>query len=112
MSIRRLAIAAATLLVAASASPASADDGVWRVGDSWVIRFETLDLSQPAARQVLLAQVERTAEKACAGLRTRARRDACAADTIAAVLKAAEPGVRASLDVARFERDGILQAAR
>jgi UrcA family protein len=113
MSKRLNALGAATLLtLTLSSAPAHAEDGVWKVGIGYVVRFEKLDLSKPADRQALLGQVERTAAKACSGLRPAARRAACATDTVSAIMKSAEPGLRASLDTARFERDGVMQAAR
>lgn len=108
-TLRTTVLAAA---LAITALPAHADDGVWKVGTGYVVRFESLDLSLPADRQVLLAQIERAAEKACDGLRTEARRHACAADAISQSTKALSPNLRASLDVARFERDGQQQAQR
>lgn len=99
-------------LLAAAALPASAEDGVWKVGASYVIRFDQLDMSQAADRRVLLAQVERAAEKLCEGQRPLARRRACAADAVAKSSSTLGPALRASLDVARFERDGQQQAQR
>ncbi|MEZ6030247.1 MAG: UrcA family protein [Hyphomonadaceae bacterium] len=102
----------AGLVAAAVALPAQADDGLWKVGNGYVIRFEQLDLSQPADRQVLLAQVERAAAKLCEGQRPLSRRRACAEDAAAKSAKALSPTLRASLDIARFERDGQQQAQR
>jgi UrcA family protein len=103
-----------SILIAAGglALPAQADDGVWKVGNSYVIRFDTLDLSQPTDRQVLLSQVERAAQKLCEGQRPLTKRRACAADAVAHSAKGLPPGARASLDIARFERDGQQQAQR
>ena len=113
MSRHLLVLSAAALLtLTVSSAPAHAEDGVWKVGTGYVVRFEKLDLSKPADRQALLGQVERTAAKACNALRPAARRTACAADTVSSILKSADPGLRASLDTARFERDGVMQAAR
>ena len=113
MSIRLTALCAAALLsVTVSVAPAQAEDGVWKVGSGYVVRFERLDLARPADRQVLLAQVERAAAKVCHGLRPATKRTACAETTLRQMMKSADPGLRASLDVARFERDGVMQAAR
>jgi UrcA family protein len=113
MSKRLFALCAAALFtLTVSSAPAHAEDGVWKVGTSYVVRFEKLDLSKPGDRQILLGQVERTAARACKALRPAARRTACAADTVSSILKSADPGLRASLDTARFERDGVMQAAR
>jgi UrcA family protein len=109
-TLRTMVLAAATL--AATALPAHAEDGVWKVGTGYVVRFENLDLSQPADRQILLAQIERAAQKACETVRTQARRRACASEAVATSTKALSPNLRASLDVARFERDGQQQAQR
>lgn len=109
-TLRTTVFAAAVL--AMTTLPAQADDGVWKVGTGYVVRFEGLDLSLPADRQILLSQIERAAEKACDGLRTEARRRACASDAVAQSTKALSPNLRASLDVARFERDGQQQAQR
>jgi len=106
----RMTVLAAAL--AAAVAPSHADDGVWKVGTGYVVRFESLDLSLPGDRQVLLSQIERAAEKACDGLRTEARRRDCAADAISQSIKTLSPNLRASLDVARFERDGQQQAQR
>ena len=113
MSKRLYALCAAALFtLSLSSAPAHAEDGVWKVGTSYVVRFEKLDLSKPADRQTLLGQVERTAVRACSTLRPATRRAACATDTVNTIMKSADPGLRASLDVARFERDGVMQAAR
>jgi len=113
MPTRIHALCAATLLAFASPVPsAHADDGVWKVGQGYVIRFETLDLSRAADRQILLAQVEHVAAKLCAGERPATRRQACAAETIRSIKESAGASLSASLDVARFERDGVQQAQR
>lgn len=108
-TLRSTVLAAA---LSATVLPAHADDGVWIVGTGYVVRFESLDLSLPADRQVLLSQIERAAEKACEGVRTEARRRDCAADAVFQSTKALSPNLRASIDVARFERDGQQQAQR
>jgi UrcA family protein len=108
----RLTCLIALAPLALSASPARAEDGVWKVGTGYVIRFEKLDLTRAADRQILLGQVEQAAEKACQGFRPTARREACAVGAVQTMMKSAAPGLRASLDVARFERDGLMQASR
>ncbi len=113
MSARIKTIVAAALVASAlAAAPAQAEDGVWKVGQGYVIRFERLDLSRAIDRQVLLAQVEHAAKKVCKGQRPANRRDACAADTLRSIKESAGPSLSATLDVARFERDGVMQAQR
>lgn len=109
MSIRLSLLAAAMLALAAPA--ASAEDGAWKVGASYVIRFENLDLSQAKDRQILLAQVERSAAKLCAGESPARRRTACAKDAVATAI-AATPALQATISLARMERDGLQQAQR
>jgi UrcA family protein len=108
----RTACLATVIAVCGVALPAHADDGVWKVGDSYVIRFETLDLSQPTDRLSLLSQVERAAQKLCEGQRPLSSRRACAAEAVSQSSKALPPHLRAGLDIARFERDGQQQAQR
>jgi UrcA family protein len=91
---------------------AHADDGAWRVGGSYVIRFEHLDLSQPADRQALLVQIERAAGKLCNGVRTQTRRQACTADAIQKSLSAVPAPIQKAVQTARLERDGQQQARR
>ena len=113
MSVRLQCLAAGGLLILAiGVAPAHAEDGVWKVGTGYVVRFEKLDLRKAEDRQTLLGQVERTAVKACRGLRPATRRMACADDTVRSVMNSVEPSLRASLDVARYERDGVKQATR
>lgn len=109
-----LRTACLSILVAAGglALPAQADDGAWKVGNSYVIRFEALDLSQPTDRLILLSQVERAAQKLCEDQRPLTKRRACAADAVSQSSKILPPHVRAGLDIARFERDGQQQAQR
>jgi UrcA family protein len=108
MSVRLTLLAAAMLALAPAAS---AEDGAWKVGSTYVIRFEGLDLSRAGDRQILLAQVERSATRLCAGESPARRRNACAKDAIAAALTAA-PALQATLSLARLERDGLQQAQR
>jgi UrcA family protein len=113
MSRHPFAVCAAALFaLSLSSAPVHAEDGVWKVGTSYVVRFEKLDLSKPADRQALLSQVERAAARACSGLRPAAKRTSCAAETVRSIKMSAEPALRASLDAAHFERDGVIQAAR
>ncbi len=102
----------ATVIAATATLPAQADDGAWKVGSGYVIRFEQLDLSQSTDRQILLSQVERAAAKLCQGQRPLTKRRACASEAVSHSSKALPPHLRASLDVARFERDGQQQAQR
>jgi UrcA family protein len=103
-------LAALTLL--ALTPSASAEDGAWRVGTSYVVRFASLDLAQPEDRQVLLAQIERSATKLCGSKSTRIRREACVTSTIKATLDKSPVDVRSAVTMARLERQGTLQAAR
>jgi UrcA family protein len=113
MSIRPgAACVASVCFLMLPAPPAHAEDGVWKVGAGYVVRFENLDLTKTSDRRVLLEQVELAAAKACRGLRPAAKRMACARDAIRSVANVAGPSLSATLDVARFERDGLLQAAR
>ena len=107
----RLALAATTLLALALPAAAHAEDGAWKVGSSYVVRFEKLDLSSPVDRQILLAQVERSASKLCVGERTRVRQQRCSKQAIDNAL-AATPDIRASIQIARLERDGVQLATR
>ncbi|MDP3736807.1 MAG: UrcA family protein [Hyphomonadaceae bacterium] len=84
----------------------------WKVGPSYVIRFSHLDLSQPADRAALLIQVERSASKLCAGVRTKARRETCTAAAVTESLGASPSEVRQAVQTARLERDGQQQAQR
>ena len=108
----RLALAAALAVFALPAAPAAhAEDGAWKVGSSYVVRFEKLDLSTAAGRAALLAQVERSAAKLCEGVSTRARREACAAEAVKAAFARA-PDLAGTIHLARLERDGQQQAQR
>ena len=91
---------------------ASADDGAWKVGDSYVIRFEHLDLSRPADRLALLVQIEQSAAKLCEAHRTRARQQACIADAIQKSLSVTPASIQMAVQTARAERDGRQQAGR
>lgn len=112
MPTRLQVLCAALLAATLPALPAHAEDGVWKVGQGYVIRFESLDLSRSADRQILLAQVEHVAGKLCKGERPAARRQSCTTETIRSIKESAGPSLGASLDVALFERDGIQQAQR
>lgn len=112
LSLRvRTAFAAAMLAAALPAAPAHADDGAWRVGSSYVVRFEKLDLSNPADRAILLAQVERSAAKLCEGVRSRGKQRACAAEAVKSAM-AKSPDIAATIQIARLERDNQQQAQR
>jgi UrcA family protein len=92
------------------AAPAGAQ--AWKVGSTYVIRHQHLDLDRPADRLALLVQVERSATKLCEGVRTNAKRQACREASIAESLAAASPEVRGAVRTARLERDGEKQAQR
>ncbi len=104
-----LLAALTTLMIAA---PAHADDGAWKVGSSYVIRFEQLDLNRPADRATLLAQVERSSEKLCAGESPRSARKTCQAVATANAVGMLQPFVRKAVETARLERDVQQQAQR
>lgn len=111
MTIRtRLALAAA-LFAFALPPAAQAEDGAWKVGSTYVVRFDKLDLSRPADRQILLAQVERSATKLCEGVRTKAKRQSCKDEAIKTSLAKA-PDLDTAIQLARLERDGVQQAQR
>jgi UrcA family protein len=112
MTLRLVTLAAGLAILGLSASPAVAEDGAWKVGDSYVVRFQHLDLAQAADRQALLIQVERSAKKLCLGQRTRARQQACAASTIEAALSSVPTRVQKAVQTARLERDGLQRAQR
>lgn len=84
----------------------------WKVGPSYVIHFNHLDLSQPADRAALLIQVERSASKLCGGLHPQIRRDACTDTAVKESLGASPSEVRQAVNAARLERDGAQQAQR
>jgi UrcA family protein len=110
----RLSVVAACLAVSAVflAPPAKAEDGAWRVGSSYVIRFQHLDLDRAADRQALLKQVERSASSLCKGHHTKARREACAETAVSSSLKSVPAQVKRAVETARLERDGEQQAQR
>lgn len=112
MNLKLVTLAAGLAMLGLSASPAVAEDGAWKVGDSYVVRFQHLDLAQPADRQALLVQLERSAKKLCMVQRTRGRQQACAASTIEAALSSVPARVQKAVQTARLERDGIQQAQR
>ena len=86
MTIRLPAAALATLMALALTAPsAQAEDGIWKTGTGYVIRFEKLDLTRSVDRQILLAQVESAASRLCEGERTKNRRKACVSQTLASV---------------------------
>jgi UrcA family protein len=93
-----------------TAGTACAEDGVWKVGEDYVIHFSHLDLDRPADRQALLRQVERAADKLCEGRQTRSRHQRCVSSAIASGLAQATPEVRTAVASARIERDGVRQA--
>jgi UrcA family protein len=107
--LRMAALAAGSVALVASAL---ADDGAWKVGDSYVIRFEHLDLSRSADRLALLIQIENSAAKLCRGLRTRAREQACVDDAVQKSLSAAPTPLQKAVETARLERDSQQQARR
>jgi UrcA family protein len=111
MSVRTRFALVATLATLALPAAAFAEDGAWKVGSSYVIRFEKLDTSTAAGRAILLAQMERSAAKLCEGVSTRAKRQACAAEAVKSAL-AKTPDLAGTIQLARLERDGQQQAQR
>lgn len=103
-------MASLAVLVLGFAAPAGAQ--AWKVGSTYVIRYQHLDLDRPADRLALLVQVERSATKLCEGIRTKAKRRACTEGSIAESLEAAPAEVRGAAQLARLERDGEKQAQR
>jgi UrcA family protein len=102
----------ASLAMLALGLAAPADAQAWKVGSTYVIRHQHLDLDRPADRLALLIQVERSAAKLCEGVRTTARRRACVEGSIAESLQSAPAQVRSAVQTARLERDGQKQAQR
>jgi UrcA family protein len=103
-------VASLAVLALGFAAPASAQ--AWKVGSTYVIRHQHLDLARPADRLALLIQVERSAAKLCEGVRTNAKRRACVESSVAESLRAAPAEVRGAVQTARLERDGQKQAQR
>ena len=103
-------MASLAVLALCFAAPASAQ--TWKVGSTYVIRHQHLDLDRPADRLALLVQVERSATKLCEGVRTNAKRRACVESSMAESLDAAPAQVRGAVQTARLERDGQKQAQR
>ena len=103
-------MACAAGIVLPLAQPSDAQS--WKVGSTYVIRYQHLDLSQPADRAALLVQIERSAVKLCKGLRPQIRRDACTDTALKESLGASPSQVRRAVQTARLERDGAQQAQR
>ena len=102
----------ASLAVLAIGLAAPANAQAWKVGSTYVIRHQHLDLDRPTERYALLIQVERSAAKLCEGVRTKAKRKACTNSSIAESLRVAPAEVRGAVQMARLERDGEKQAQR
>jgi UrcA family protein len=103
-------MAALAVLAAGFQAPANAQ--TWKVGTTYVIRHQHLDLERPADRLALLVQVERSAAKLCEGVRIKAKRRACTEGSIAESVQSAPAEVRTAVQTARLERDGQQQAQR
>jgi len=91
---------------------ASAQDGVWKVGSKHVIRFQHLDLGQPADRQALLKQIERVASRLCEDELNRRRETACVESAVASTLKSVPDHIRKAVETALVERNNEQQAHR
>ncbi len=102
----------ASLAILGLTFTASASAEVWKVGSTYVIRYQHLDLARPADRQALLIQVERSAARLCEGVRPRAKREACTQGAISESLKTASIKVRDAVQTAQLERDRQQQAQR
>jgi UrcA family protein len=111
ITVQTIAIMA-TLGVFAVGFQAPASAQAWKVGSTYVIRHQHLDLDRPADRLALLVQVERSAAKLCKGVRGKAKREACTLDSISGSLQVAPAQVRTAVQTARLERDGQQQAQR
>jgi UrcA family protein len=111
LNIKPAAIMASLALLASGlAMPAGAQ--AWKVGSTYVIRHQHLDLDRPADRLALLIQVERSAAKLCESVRTNIKRRACIENSITESLAAAPAHVRGAVQTARLQRDGQRQAQR
>jgi UrcA family protein len=106
------AVIMASLAVLALCFQAPAQAETWKVGSTYVIRHQHLDLDRPSDRLALLVQVERSAARLCEGIRTKAKRQACTEGSIVESLNAAPAHVRGAVQTARLERDGHQQAQR
>lgn len=110
MNLKAFAIAAC--LAFAAASPALAqDEGPWRVGETYVVRSEALDLAQPAGRARLLDAIEGAATRACAEYATRGARKSCREQAMERALARA-PSYRTAIALARLERGDTRLAMR
>lgn len=99
----------ATVLVAAAlpVAPAFANDHSWQVGnDSMHIYYHDIDVNTASGRVLLLARVQRSAERLC---RDRTYSRDCAIDAVKA---AAELRGGASLQLALTEQGAVRIAAR
>ena len=106
------AVIMASLAVLALCFQAPAQAETWKVGSTYVIRHQHLDLSRPGDRLALLVQVEKAAAKLCQSVRTKAKREACTDASITETLAATPANVRSAARLARVERDGEKQAQR
>lgn len=100
-------LGSATLIAAAalSAAPVQAKDGVWHVGNSFVIRHADLDLETAEGRQALLDMIEKAARRACRNEPSLTERRACAAEIVERVITTEEPAVGEAVADARRERE-------
>lgn len=105
-------VGAAALAAAVLSAAAAAEDGVWRVGTSYVIRHENLDLTTVDGRQALLEMVEKAAERVCRNEPTLTDRRACRAAVAERALAQTPEATREAVAEARLERDGSVLAQR
>ncbi len=110
----KLILGSAALAVAAllSAPAAMAEDGVWKVGATYVVRHETLDLATLDGRRELLEMVEKAAERICRTEPTLTDRRACRAAVVEQALAQSPEATREAVADARIERDGSVLAQR
>ena len=102
-------VSAAVIATAMLASTAAqAEPGAWQVGEGYVIRYQDLDLRQPSGQQALLARVQRSAHRACAGLLLSADERACEQRAIEQSLVRADPAARRALQLALADRPQTL----
>lgn len=110
MKFKTIAISAC--LAFAVASPALAqDEGPWRVGETYVVRHQALDLATPTGRARLLAAIEGAANRVCAPYATRGGRKACREQAVERALDRT-PQVRTVIATARLERGDTRLALR
>lgn len=97
-------VIAATLIFALAPLPAAAEEGAWKVGDTYVVRSGALDLATESGRNAYFEIVERAAKAQCRNEDTQGRRERCVADTIAAAVDGSSPRARKALTLVLEQR--------